>query len=396
MQKPNDIVITCGPAMAPWVAQELKALGLPVIKEDRLTVSTQGTWNDCMRLNLWLRTANKVLYKLKAFTAPDADALYDHVKAIPWEHYLFPRGYFSVQSSVKNDTIQDTRFPNLKVKDAVVDRMQAKTKRRPDSGGNRDASVIYLHWYNDQATIYIDTSGETIAKHGYRLNPWRAPLQENVAAACIMATQWQPPTAQNPVRVPFVNPMCGSGTLAIEAAQMALNTAPGLYRSNFGFMHWKLYQPSVWQNLRQEAKDKKTPRHIALPEIIATDIAPRAIEAAKENAEKAGVEKLIRFEVADYRDTPLPETPGVVVINPEYGFRMGNEEQLVDVYKEIGDYFKQQLAGYKGYVFTANAELAKHIGLRTHQRHTFYAGKMEARLLAYDLFEGGMKEQAEG
>jgi putative N6-adenine-specific DNA methylase len=207
-------------------------------------------------------------------------------------------------------------------------------------------------------------------------------MQETLAAAVVLATGW----AGNGN---FINPMCGSGTLAIEAALIALGRAPGLLRSNYGFMHLRGFDESSWKVLRRkiraETKDRLNGR------MIATDVSQQAVEAAKKNAMTAGVDRFIESGVCDFSQTPVPTNGGVVILNPEYGERMGEIEKLRETYKEIGDFFKKKCQGYKGYVFTGNLDLAKKVGLRTNRRITFYNGPIECRLLEYDLYEGSRK-----
>lgn len=374
--------------MSSYLAQEVKDLGFEVVKVDRMSVETFGTMSDCMMLNLWLRTGHRVLYELKDFFAEGPDDLYKELVKISWEDYLDENGYFSVVSSVENEEILDTRFANLKTKDAIVDRMVKRVGQRPDSGPERNKAVIYLYWKQQKASIYIDTSGDTIAKHGYRKIPFKAPLQESLAAAIILAGKWDKKSN-------FVNPMCGSGTLAIEAAMIAVNKAPGLLRSNFGFMHIKGFNAEKWEELRRDAR-LKTLRKIE-GKIIATDLDDEAIEVATRNAMTAGVNHLIEFKKCDFRESPVPEGGGVVVLNPEYGERLGEESELELVYKEIGDFFKQKCKGYTGYIFTGNLMLAKRIGLKAKRRIEFFNGTIDCRLLEFELYEGSKRlKQYEG
>jgi putative N6-adenine-specific DNA methylase len=207
-------------------------------------------------------------------------------------------------------------------------------------------------------------------------------MQETLAAAVILATGWSGNGS-------FINPMCGSGTLAIEAAMIALERAPGLLRSNFGFVHLKGFNNSSWDTLRRKiravSRDKFNGR------VIATDISQQAVETAKKNATTAGVDRLIEFGVCDYSATPVPSSGGVVILNPEYGERMGEEEELKETYKGIGDFFKKKCQEYTGYLFTGNLDLAKKVGLRTKRRLSFFNGPIECRLLEYDLYEGSRK-----
>ncbi|MFT6873402.1 MAG: 23S rRNA G2445 N2-methylase RlmL, partial [Roseivirga sp.] len=214
---------------------------------------------------------------------------------------------------------------------------------------------------------------------GYRRIPFKAPMIESLAASTILASGWDKQSH-------FVNPMCGSGTLAIEAALMAINMAPGLIRENFGFMHIKGYDEEAWNGYRRLARlqVKKSPEF----KIIASDLNKNAIWSAKENANTAGVDHLIDFELCDFRETPLPEAPGIVMMNPEYGERLGADKDLEELYASIGDFFKKQCGGYTGVVFTGNLDLAKRIGLRTSSKIPFFNARIECRLLIYELYQG--------
>ncbi|MBW2648769.1 MAG: class I SAM-dependent RNA methyltransferase [Deltaproteobacteria bacterium] len=322
---------------------------------------------------------------LESFTANNPDELYKKTLKIPWESYIPKNGYVCVTSSVDNPSIKDSRFANLKCKDAIVDRFYDKFGSRPDSGPKKDQSVIFIYWKNDRCSIYIDTSGESLSRRGYRKIPLIAPMQETLAAAVILATRWK-------IEENFVNPMCGSGTLAIEAALIATGREPGSMRNNQGFMHINGFNKPQWRKMKGLTENiQRAPTG----RIVATDIDPKAIEAAQSNAAAARVGHLIDFEVCDFADTPVPEGTGVIVLNPEYGERMGEIKELEDVYKRIGDYFKQKCAGYRGYIFTGNMKLAKHVGLKTRTRTPFYNSNIECRLFGYDLYSGSRKKPKE-
>ena len=376
------IVITCAKGIAPFLKREILSLGFAALSEGKAEVVTEGTMEDTLRLNLLTRTGQRVLFLLESFNAKTPDDLYKRISGISWEDFIPEDTYFSVTSSVHNPAIKDSRFANVRCKDAVVDRIKEKRGRRPDTGPERDKVVIHLYWTNHACQAFLDTSGEPLSKRGYRMIPLKAPMQETLAAAVILATGW---TGDGN----FINPMCGSGTLAIEAALIALGRAPGLLRSNYGFMHLKGFDESSFKALRRriraEAKDKLNGR------IIATDISQQAVESAKKNATTAGVERFIEFGVCDFSETPVPGRNGVVVINPEYGERLGETEKLKETYRGIGDFFKKKCHGYTGYVFTGNLDLARKVGLRTKRRISFYNGPIECRLLEYDLYEGSRK-----
>lgn len=420
----NKILVTCPKGVSPYLKAEIEALGFPVLAELDTAIQTEGTLEDTLLLNLHLRTAQRVLYQLGTLSVNTPGSLYGKLNAVPWETILHDSGkaaYVCVTSIVDTPLITDSRFVNVKVKDAIVDRIRDKCGRRPDSGPNKDKAVIHVYWKSDQANVYLDTSGERLSLRGYRKIPLQAPLQETLAAALIMATGWKNEGV-------FINPMCGSGTLAIEAAFIALNRAPGLLRNNYGFMFIKGFPEALWQELRKKAK--KSTKKILPTKIIATDIDKKAVLAARQNAKTAGVEHLIEFNTCSYEKTLIPEDGGIIILNPPYGERMGaisnktehrrgKEEatrgrriiirkafdrsdkssrifpsalyRLEAIYQGIGDFFKSIGGGYRGYIFTGNLEMVKKVGLRTKQRIIFYNGEIECRLLEYELYAGSRR-----
>jgi putative N6-adenine-specific DNA methylase len=382
MAQHHTIIITCGKGIAKILQEEIEEYGYSVIAVHPFSVELKGSLKDCMFLNLHLRTANKVLMLIKRFKASHPDHLYKAISKIPWEDHIRSNGYVSVTSFIENRFILDTRFGNQKAKDAIVDRIFSQRGKRPDSGPKRDQAVVYLHWVQSDCHLYFDTSGETISKHGYRRIPFKAPLRESLAAALVRATKWTPD-------MPLVNPMAGSGTLAIEAAMMASKRAPGLGRSNFGFMHLKSYQQDEWLSLKEEAAKQVLPQ-IELT-IIINDTSLEALRAAKKNAEWAGVKHLLKFDHGDFNEIQIPDPPGIVILNPEYGERLGDIATLGHTYKKIGDFYKEKCAGYWGYIFSGNPELSKRIGLRTSSKRPFFNGKIECRLLEYELYHGSKK-----
>jgi 23S rRNA G2445 N2-methylase RlmL len=236
--------------------------------------------------------------------------------AMEWEELIDFAGYFSVTSNVDNPTITTPLFANLKVKDAIVDRFREKKNIRPNSGSDANKTVVHLYWKDDEVDVFLDTSGETLAKHGYRKIPGKAPMLEALATSVILATKWDQ-------KSPFINPMCGSGTLAIEAALLATNRRPGLYRMNYGFMHILGYDEEVFFAERRILKEQVI-KNIDLHDHVATDLSEDAIDVSRRNAKTAGVDGLITFEVCDFEETDVPEGgKGTVMFNPEYGERLG-------------------------------------------------------------------------
>ncbi|HNX91794.1 MAG TPA: class I SAM-dependent RNA methyltransferase [Candidatus Omnitrophota bacterium] len=373
----NKILITCARGIAPFLAEEVKALGYVVESSHETGVVITGEFIDTYKLNLNLRTAYNVLFLLKQFRCASADDLYKKTFDFAWENIIPEGEYISVVSQVNNPTIRNSMFANQKLKDAIADRMVRKTGSRPDAGPERKNIVIHLYWKDKEAWMYLNTSGNKLADRGYRKIPLIAPMQETLAAACLLAAGYTG-------KEHLVNPMCGSGTIAIEAALIALNKAPGLLRSNYALTHLKNFDKEYWQSLRKDTlalARKKTDLRI-----IATDISPKAIDAAIKNAKTCGVDHLIEFKACDFAETDIPEGSGIVLLNPEYGERMGDEEKLVPVYKNIGDFFKKRCQGYTGYVFTGNLELAKKVHLHASRRIPLYNGDIDCRLLKYEMY----------
>ncbi len=400
----HPIVISCAKGLVPQTANSLMKMGYEITHRSDTTVSVRGGMRDIMRLNLQLRTAHRVLVPLLRSRCPNLDYLYTDMMEIPWEKFLEQEGYFTVNSVVYNDTVRDTRMPGLKAKDAIADRMRSVFGIRPDSGREFIGASVFIYWEGENLEVYLDTTGEALSRRGYRKLPWKAPMQETLAAACVLESGWDGNS-------PFVAPMCGSGTPAIEAALIAMNRAAGSFKSHFGFMALNGYRQiipgekagvsvrkrfgaspeQIWKSMVAEAKAQE--RTEGLPPIIASDISEEAIDIARLNAIAAGVSQYITFMQCDFAATKVPEQKGVVFMNPEYGERLGDEDALGGLYARIGDFLKQRCIGYTGCVFTGSMELSRKVGLRSSRRVPFYNGPIDCRLLVYDLFEGALEER---
>ena len=393
--KNYPIIISCAKELSRWTEIEVRDLGYDPIEVTENTVVIRGDMRDMMRLNLNLRTAHRVLVPLLRSTCRNIRDLYELAKSIDWENLLDADGYFSVSSIVHNFTIRDTRLPSLYTKDAIADRMREKCQRRPDSGGENIGAAVFVYWERDEIIFYIDTSGEPLSKRGYRKIPGSAPMQETLAAACIMAMQWDR-------KSPFLSPMCGSGTPAIEAAMFAMNKAPGALKGHFAFQSVKDFThiipgesaprvaprqhagaspEQIWKELVIEAKDREITE--GLPPIIATDISPEAVENAHSNAIAAGVAPYITFKACDFAETPVPEGKGAVFFNPEYGIRLGTFDELAPVYERIGTFMNEKCGGWTGGLITGNPDLARLVNLYYKTRVPFFNGPIDCRLFIY-------------
>ena len=404
--KSFPIIVSCARTLEPWTEKEIRSFGYePIDKSDDYVV-VRGNMRDVFRLNLWLRTAQRVLVPLFRGACRHVRELYDKVGSIDWENLIDADGYVTVFSVVRNKTVRDTRLPSLVVKDAIVDKIRMKMGRRPDSGGDyeRGASV-FVHWHDDTAIVYIDTSGAPLSKRGYRKIPGSAPMQETLAAACIDAMEWDGTS-------PFISPMCGSGTPAIEAVMKAMNRAPGSLRAKFGFMGVKgynqiikgesapLFAPrqrfgaspeQIFKDMVMEAKSKENTN---IPPIIATDISPEAIQNARINAHAAGVINHITFSACDFAETDVAPFAGVtqdgkkrpvIFFNPEYGIRLGDPEELKILYDRIGQFLADKCRGMTGGLITGNPDLAREVNLKYKHRVPFYNGPIDCRLFIYEL-----------
>lgn len=382
-EKKSRIVITCLVRLSPFLEREVIDLGFKPQRTFATGVELYETFTACMALCMKLRTASQVLYAIKEFEANDPQQLYTTVARIPWEDYLRPDGYVSVTSNVDHPTVNNTMFVNVKVKDAIADHFRNKTGKRPDSGPDLDRAVVHLYWKKSQATVFLDAAGETLAKHGYRKYPGKAPMLEALVSATLMASQWDRQSV-------FVNPMCGSGTIAIEAALMATGRYPGLCRNNYGFMHVVGYRTEQYEAIQSKLREQVKP---ACPRIIVNDMSADAINITRMNAKLAGVEDYIEYHQGDFETVPVPEgAQGVVYFNPEYGERLGEITALEKTYARIGDFLKKKCQGYKGYIFTGNLDLAKLIGLKAARRIEFYSSKIDCRLLEYELYAGSREK----
>jgi len=377
--------VTCAPSLSPYLKEELDTLGFDALSMDKTGVEIEATTTEAMMLNLRLRTAFHVLQRFADINCRNADELYSEAKRLPWDRVIDPNGFLSVTSNVRNETITNSMFPNMRLKDAICDKLTATVGKRPDAGSSTDGMVVNLHWVDNKARIYLNMTGRKLSDRGYRKMPFMAPMRETIAAAVLMEMKYDGTR-------PLVVPMCGSGTVAIEAALMAKQRAPGLLRSNYGCTKWLGADIDAWSQLRADSKKLQVKNDPA--PIIATDIEKEAVEASRKNAVTAGVEHLIEFHVCDFAKTPMPEATGDVVLHGEYGMRLGEDDDLVSTYKRIGDFLKTDCAGWDGYVFTSGKPLIGAIRLKVSKRTPFINAEIDCRLLRYELYKGSRVTEA--
>ncbi|MSU77300.1 MAG: RNA methyltransferase [Gemmataceae bacterium] len=366
---------TCARGLENVLADELLAINAEQVEAGRGGVQFHGDTAVLYRANLWLRTAIRVLVQILEIPVQSTDDLYAAVQTIDWSYYMTPEHTLAVDCNVRDSEITHSMFAALRVKDAICDQFVAKVGRRPSVDTETPMVGLNLHIFRNEATLSLDSSGESLHKRGYRPILTRAPINEALAAGLILLTGWRGD-------VPLIDPMCGSGTLCIESAWLALNRPPGLTRKRFGFMGWMDYDVALWTHLRDEAR-----RGVAqtLPCVIAgSDIRSDAIHFAETNARAAGIGHLVKFTRRDVADfTPPKGPPGILLINPPYGERLGEEKDLVPLHRTLGNVVRERCPGWTLYVFTGNAFLARQIGIKPSRVLDLFNGKIPCRLLEY-------------
>lgn len=357
---------------------ELRALRLPRVRADRGGVHFEGTLEHGMRACLGSRVAMRVLQELATFTAADADDLYAGARTIPWHEHLTPRHTLAVRATCANSALTHTQFIALRTKDAVVDALRDRHGARPDVNVDDPDVAITVRLARDVATVYLDLAGDPLHRRGYRTELTETTLKETLAAAVVLLSGWRPGT-------PFLDPLCGSGTLAIEAAMMACNVAPGA-RRRFAFERWPRFEPELrdaWRAMVGEARAAERPSPEA--PVTAGDRDPEAVEIARRNAARAGVGAALVTEVRDVRDLPETPGPGFLVSDPPYGDRVAAKPlQLAGFFRQLGESL-QRLHGWDVALLSGNALLGRSVGMRPVREHTLFNGAIECRLFSYRL-----------
>jgi putative N6-adenine-specific DNA methylase len=361
----------------PVLADELQKMAITVSAIEKGGVRFSGDMATCYKANLWLRTANRILQPLAEFFCETPQHLYDGVRTIDWRRFVTPEMTIAVDCKLRDSGITHSGYAALKTKDAIVDCIRDHCGSRPSVDTLDPDLRINVHILRNNCTISLDTSGISLDKRGYRLDTGEAPLRETLAAALLELSGWDG-------SVPLVDPMCGAGTIVIEAALKACRRAPGLIRNQFGFQRWPDFDGTLWRQLVAAAEEQALEAPPA--PILGYDISARAIENAGKNGRRAGVGNMVSFAKANISDLVPPGPPGIIVFNPPYGARLDEEEALKPLYKKIGDVLKQRCKGYTAYLFTGNAELSKCIGLKATRRVVLFNGPIECRLLKYELY----------
>lgn len=379
-----EIIIKTFAGLEEVLAAELQALGAEDIQILKRAVSCHGNQQLLYRANLELRTALRVLIPITRFQARHEDDLYRAVHRIDWRKYMDVRQTLAIDVVTQSERLNHSHFLALKTKDAIADRFREDTGIRPSVDTLKPHLRIHVHIDGlDDCTISLDSSGDGLHRRAYRTGTGQAPINEVLAAGMVALSGWAGDT-------PFVDPFCGSGTILIEAAFVAGNIPPG-NRRNFGFQQWIDYDRRLWEEVKEQARQRSRP--IAVP-ILGGDRDPRALRTAEENIHAAGLAGKIKLQRANFDSlTPLP-APACLITNPPYDMRMPQED-VIGLYKSIGDTLKKNFQGYNAWIISAHIEALKHLGLRPARRFHLYNGPLPAKFHGYELYAGSRKIKEE-
>lgn len=374
---------TCPLGVADLLAAELKSLGATRARELKSGVEFEGELEVAYRACLWSRTANRILMPIATVDARTANDLYSGVQTINWSEHIESIGTFAVDFSGSSTGITHTQFGALKTKDAIVDQFRDKYGERPSIDIEHPDVRVNVHINRDKATLSIDLSGESLHRRGYRARGVAAPLKENLAAAILLRSGWPDVAKEGGA---LIDPLCGSGTFLIEGALIAGDIAPGLMREYFGFLKWKKHDTALWRTLGQEADQRRAKGGLASGVLRGFDRDPAAVRAAHENIARAGMQGIVHVERRELSELiPGPGKPGLVVTNPPYGERIGDEANLQSLYALLGKQLRDHFIGWKAAVFTGNPPVARAIGIHAKRSHTLFNGAIECRLLRFDI-----------
>lgn len=381
----TPLFASCPKGLELLLVDELRTLGATEVHEARAGVYFRGTRETAYTACLWSRLASRILVPLAEFQARTPEELYEGVQGINWDQHVAPEGTLAVDFTTSASQITHSHYGALKVKDAIVDQLRDLHGVRPSVDTARPDIRVNVYLHRDQAILSLDLSGEALHRRGYRADAVEAPLKENLAAAILLRAGW-PEVARNDGAL--VDLMCGSGTLLIEAAMMATDTAPGLDRPYFGFLHWRQHDAAVWERLIADARTRRDAGMVHTLNIRGYDADTRAVRIAENNILQAGFSHHIKVSRRTLGECePVQGSPGLIVVNPPYGERLGDTAELPALYAELGTQLKRCFPGWRASVLTGNPELGKTMGLRAKRYHALWNGAIECRLLHFDIAE---------
>lgn len=377
---------SCPQGMADLVEKELQSFGLKTWEKTSGGVVFESNWAGCYKANLNSRYASRILKPVLDFPAYQNDELYHNIRKHDFTKYIKPDQTLAVDVVVNDCKLNDQRFVAMKIKDAIVDQFREKFGVRPDVNSKEPDLRIHVRGNRNNFAVSVDTSGHSLFMRGYRLKTGEAPLKENLAAGLLGLAEWDKKTA-------IVDLFCGSGTILIEAAMMALNVAPGLQRKSFGFMNLLDFDEDVWEKVVQEAIDGE--KEELDFKFYGNDIDKKVLDIAKKNAKSAGVEQFIEFKTTPVSVALPPEEKCLVICNPPYGSRIGDEDNLKDVYRDLGFTLKHRFTGCEAWVLSGNKDIMQEMKLKSTRRHFVYNGNIECRFLKYEMYEGSHRKPKE-
>tara|TARA_R110001606_G_scaffold377844_1_gene537164 strand:+ start:40431 stop:42674 length:2244 start_codon:yes stop_codon:yes gene_type:complete len=381
-----EFFVTCPKGLEGLLLDELNALGAENARETVAGVSISGNLELGYRICLWSRLANRVLLVLNRFSVSDAQALYDGVAAVDWAAHMQVEATLSVDFVGILPGVDNTHFGALKVKDAIVDRLRQPDGTRPGVDRQNPDLRINVHCRSGEAQLAIDLSGHSLHQRGYRLQQGAAPLKENLAAAILIRAGWPQLAASGSA---LADPMCGSGTFLVEAAMMATDMAPNLQREQFGFSRWLQHQPHIWESLIAQAHQRAEVGLAGEPLWIrGYEADPRLLQPVRNNIQRAGLTgwvKVYQGELATFEPHPDRGQTGLIVCNPPYGERLGEEASLVYLYQKLGEVLREQCIGWQAAIFTGNPDLGKRMGIRSHKQYSLFNGALPCKLLMMEL-----------
>jgi putative N6-adenine-specific DNA methylase len=380
-QQKFDLVAKTHFGLEEVLAEELKQLGAQDVEVLTRAVAFAGDKELMYKANLYLRTALRILVPVHKFKAHNEETLYKGVQQVDWSKFMDVDDTLAIDSAVSSDFFNHSQYVALKAKDAIVDQFRSKTGKRPSIELNRPSVRLNIHIFKDECTLSLDSSGESLHKRGYRQDTNIAPLNEVLAAGLVLLSGWDGQSN-------FIDPMCGSGTILIEAAMHALRMPPGIHRISFGFMEWKDYDKALWEKIVREAREQIIQDYPY--KIVGSDLSRKTADIAKVNIEYAGLDEDIRISVAPFEEKAPPAGGGVMICNPPYGERL-QKSDIDAFYKMIGDQLKKEYAGYDAWILSSNMGALKHVGLRPSRKITLYNGPLECRFLKYSMYEGSKK-----
>jgi putative N6-adenine-specific DNA methylase len=374
----NSYFATVARGLEPLAAKELETLGAKEVREDFTGVHFKGDKALLYRVNLWARTIFRVLVPIREFACSDPKTLYREVQKIDWEEYLTPVHTLAVDCTGSgSNQLNHTHFTALQVKNAIVDQQRDTQGERSSVDTHLPDVRVNVHIHRDRCILSLDSSGESLHRRGYRPAMGAAPLKETLAAALLELAEWKP-------GVPFLDPLCGSGTLPLEAGLKALNIAPGSFREHFGFFGWPDFDQPLWQEMTEQATQGEGAT-FGSP-ILGSDSDPEVLTQARTNATLCGLRDQVIFTQTSLMDIEAPTETGILICNPPYGERLGNAEELGSLYKSLGDVFKQRFKGWTAFILTGNKELAKRVGLKASRRIPVYNGSLACTFLKYEMY----------